>query len=264
MMVPSITKGLADIKDSLKQRHIWMLLAWLEIKQRYSRSKIGPFWLTLSMGVLVTALGVIYGALFKMSVSEYLPMLAVGLVMWSFISITLTEGCNAYVMSAGYIKQIALPKSIFIFQNLWRNLIVLAHNFVIVIIVLLVFKINFLPTLHLFVLGMLLLIWNLWWSTMVLALICARFRDVPPIIISVLQVIFYITPILFKKEMLNKYAWLIDFNPFAHLIEIVRSPLLGQTPSILNILICLSLAIVGSVLCVFMHGRYNARVPYWV
>ena len=99
---------------------------------------------------------------------------------------------------------------------------------------------------------------------MVLALICARFRDVPPIIISVLQVIFYITPILFKKEMLNKYAWLIDFNPFAHLIEIVRSPLLGQTPSILNILICLSLAIVGSVLCVFMHGRYNARVPYWV
>ena len=102
MMVPGITKGLADIKDSLKQRHIWMLLAWLEIKQRYSRSKIGPFWLTLSMGVLVTALGVIYGALFKMSVSEYLPMLAVGLVMWSFISITLTEGCNAYVMSAGY------------------------------------------------------------------------------------------------------------------------------------------------------------------
>ncbi len=264
MILLNISKGKQDIKESVEQRHVWMLLAWLEIKQRYSRSKIGPFWLTLSMGVMVGALGIIYGALFKMSVRDYLPMLAVGLVMWSFISITLTEGCNTYVMSTGYIKQISLPKGIFIFQNLWRNLIILAHNFLIVLIVLLAFQINFLPTVHLFLLGMLLLIWNLWWSTTVLALICARFRDIPPIVISILQVIFYITPILFKRDMLNQYGWMIDFNPFAHLIEIVRSPLLGQAPSLLNWAVCLAMAVIGSVVCLFMHGRYRARIPYWV
>ncbi|HCN6033366.1 TPA: O89/O101/O162 family O-antigen export ABC transporter permease subunit, partial [Escherichia coli] len=79
-------ESLTDIYSSIKSWHLWTTLGWLELRQRYKRSIVGPFWITLSMAVLIIALGVIYGELFKLEVKEYLPMLAVGLVFWNFIS----------------------------------------------------------------------------------------------------------------------------------------------------------------------------------
>lgn len=263
-MTELIKAGWQDMRISAASYHLWLLLGWVEIRQRYARSKIGPFWLTISMGILVVALGIVYGTLFKAELKTYLPLLAIGFVFWAFISTTINDGCNAYVASSPYIRQVALPKGIFIFQTVWRNTIILAHNFIIVVVVLIVFKIQFWHTLHWFVLGLLLLVWNLFWITAFLALICARFRDLPQIVASILQVIFYITPILFKREMLDKYPLLIDLNPFAHLIEIVRAPLLGQAVPAMSWFVCLGMAVFGTVLSLAFQGRYRARIPYWV
>ncbi|WP_323029263.1 ABC transporter permease [Castellaniella defragrans] len=240
------------------------MLGWIEIRQRYARSKIGPFWLTISMGVMILALGVVYGALFKANLGDYMPMLAVGLVFWTFISSTLTDGCNTYINASAYLRQVSLPRGIFILQNLWRNSIILAHNVIIVLLVLLVFRINALPHLGWFVLGLALLIVNLLWISLLLAAVCARFRDFPQIIASILQVVFYVTPILFKRDMLDKYPWLIDINPFAHLIEVVRAPLLAQTVPLLSWQVCGTMALLGCLVTLVLHGRYLSRIPYWV
>ncbi|WP_275263474.1 ABC transporter permease [Alcaligenes aquatilis] len=250
--------------QSLRSSSLWLLLGWVEIRQRYARSKIGPFWLTISMAILVTALGLVYGTLFKAKLSEYLPLLAIGFVFWAFISTTINDGCNAYISASPYLKQVPLPRGLFVFQTLWRNMIVLAHNFVIVILVLLIFQIDFIHQLHFFVLGFALVVWNLMWAVTLLALLCARFRDLPQIVASFIQVIFYITPILFKRDMLQKYPLLIDLNPFAHLIEVVRGPLLGTAVPMLSWMVCLGLAVLGTLLSIFMHGKYRARIPYWV
>lgn len=256
--------GYQDMAQSLRSGNLWLLLGWVEIRQRYARSKIGPFWLTISMAILVTALGLVYGTLFKAQLSEYLPLLAIGFVFWAFISTTINDGCNAYISASPYLKQVPLPRGLFVFQTLWRNMIVLAHNFVIVILVLLIFQIDFIHQLHFFVLGFVLVVWNLMWAVTLLALLCARFRDLPQIVASFIQVIFYITPILFKRDMLQKYPLLIDLNPFAHLIEVVRGPLLGTAVPMLSWMVCLGLAVLGTLLSIFMHGKYRARIPYWV
>ena len=256
--------GYHDFLQSLRAGNLWLLLGWVEIRQRYARSKIGPFWLTISMAILVTALGLVYGTLFKAPLREYLPLLAIGFVFWAFISTTINDGCNAYINSGAYLKQVPLPRGVFVFQTLWRNIIVLGHNFVIVVLVLLIFQINFIYQLPFFVLGLVLVTWNLVWVVALLALLCARFRDLPQIVASFIQVIFYITPILFKRDMLQKYPLLIDLNPFAHLIEVVRSPLLGMTVPGLSWAVCVGMAVVGSLLSLFMHGKYRARIPYWV
>jgi len=125
---------------------------------------------------------------------------------------------------------------------------------VIVILVLLIFQIDFIHHLHFFVLGFALVVWNLMWAVTLLALLCARFRDLPQIVASFIQVIFYITPILFKRDMLQKYPLLIDLNPFAHLIEVVRSPLLGTAVPMLSWMVCLGLAVLGTLLSIF-HAR---------
>lgn len=121
-----------DIYLSLVAWRLWSTMGWLELRQRYKRSIIGPFWITLSMGVLIFALGVIYGELFNMDVQLYLPMLAVGLVFWVFISGVVNEGCNAFIGSASYMTQLPTPKFVFILQMLWRNFMMLCHNLVIV------------------------------------------------------------------------------------------------------------------------------------
>lgn len=256
--------GYQDMAQSLRSNRLWLLLGWVEIRQRYARSKIGPFWLTISMAILVTTLGLVYGTLFKADLREYLPLLAIGFVFWAFISTTINDGCNAYISASPYLKQVALPRGLFVFQTVWRNMIVLAHNFVIVVLVLLIFQIDFLPQLHFFVLGFVLVVWNLICAVTLLALLCARFRDLPQIVMSFIQVIFYITPILFKRDMLQKYPLLIDLNPFAHLIEVVRAPLLGTSVPLLSWMVCLGMAVVGTLLSLFMHGKYRARIPYWV
>lgn len=259
-----VSVGCQDMAQSLRSRRLWLLLGWVEIRQRYARSKIGPFWLTISMAILVTALGLVYGTLFQATLRDYLPMLAIGFVFWAFISTTINDGCNAYISGSPYLKQVALPRGLFVFQTVWRNMIVLAHNFVIVILVLLVFQIDFIHQLHFFVLGFVLVVWNLTWIVTLLSLLCARFRDLPQIVVSVIQVIFYITPILFKRDMLQKYPLLIDLNPFAHLIEVVRGPLLGTPVPALSWAVCVGMAVVGTLLSLFMHGKYRARIPYWV
>lgn len=259
-----IKGGYNDLLNSAKQHQLWLMLAWVEIRQRYARSKIGPFWLTISMGILVSALGVVYGTLFGAELSEYLPLLAIGFVFWSFISSSINEGCNAYINAGHYLKQIPLDRGVFIFQTMWRNIIILAHNFIIIVIVLIIFNKNIIYGLPLFIIGFILLCWNLLWMISLLSVLCARFRDLPQIVMSFLQVIFYVTPILFKREMLGKYPLLIDLNPFAHLIEIIRSPLLGQPVPVISWVVCIGMAILGTAISLWFHGRYRARIPYWI
>lgn len=263
-MLNNIKIGLADYIQGFKLRSLWMLLGWSEIRQKYARSKIGPFWLTISMAVMITALGFLYGSLFKTDLKDYIPLLAIGFVFWAFISTTINEGCAAYISAGSYIRQVSLPRGIFIYQTIWRNLIILAHNFIIVILVLVFFKINFLQNFHVFIFGFILVLWNISWITSLLALLCARFRDLPQIVASIIQVVFYITPILFKKDMLEKYPLIIDLNPFSHFIEVIRSPLLGGEVNNLSWIFCIFMGIIGTFISLLMHGKYRTRIPYWV
>ncbi|WP_439271210.1 ABC transporter permease [Pseudochrobactrum sp. HB0163] len=260
----NLKTGLTDLLNSLAHFRLWLMLGWLEIRQRYVRSRIGPFWMTISMGVMITSLGVVYGNLFGAELRDYLPALAVGFVFWGFISGTISEGCNSYVAAGAYLKQVPLNRAVFCLQTLWRNLIIFAHNAVIILIVLIYFGYDFYSEIYLFIPGFLLLLWNLLWISTLLATICARYRDLHQIVASILQVFFYITPILFKRNMLEQYPLLIELNPFAHFLEIVRSPLLGQPVPALSWIFSLSAAIIGTLICLWFHGRYRARIPYWV
>src|SRR5690606_23069046 len=107
------TAALQDLGASLAAWRLWSLLGWLEIRQRYARSKLGPFWLTISMGVIVGSIGLVYGTLFNQSLSDYLPMMGVGLVFWGLLTGIINESCMAYINSAGYIRQTSTPKLLF-------------------------------------------------------------------------------------------------------------------------------------------------------
>ncbi|MGN8112279.1 ABC transporter permease [Paraburkholderia sp. 22098] len=254
----------ADLKQSMASYRLWTLLGWLEIRQRYARSRVGPFWLTISMGVMIGSIGVVYGSLFGQKMSDYLPFLAISLVMWTMFAQTVQEGSIAYINSATYIRQAATPKLIYVFQVMWRNLVILAHNFIIVLILLAVYGVKDWAVLPVFIPALLLYLANALWVAMLAGLVSARFRDLPQIISALVQIAFYVTPIIYRPDSLKRFSFIVELNPLAHLIELVRAPLIGQMPSPTTWFVALGLAVVGWTFALAMTGRYLKRIPYWV
>lgn len=249
---------------SVASWRLWMLLGWMEIRQRYARSRIGPFWLTISMGVLVAAIGIVYGTLFGQNLSDYLPFAAISLIAWGLFSSMVTEGSTAYIANASYIRQVATSKLIFILQLSWRNLIILAHNLIIIIVLFCIFGVKRFAVMPLFIPGLILLTLNAMWLAMLAGLFSARFRDLPQIIASVIQVAFYVTPVIFKPEALAQHAYIARYNPLTYLLDIVRQPLLGIEPSATAWIVSIIMAVVGWLVALIFTGRYLQRISYWV
>ncbi len=261
----SIVVAVRDLLQSLRAWRLWSLLGWLEIRQRYARSKLGPFWLTISMGVLVGTMGVVYGTLFGQKIGNYLPMVAIGLVLWSLFAGIVSEGSNAYIASGNYIRQVHTPRLIYVLQVVWRNFVIFLHNFAIVLVILVLFGVKRWEVLPLFVPGLLLFLLNAAWMAAFVGLFSARFRDLPQIVAALLQVAFYVTPILFSGTMLTgKHHWIVEYNPLAYLIDISREPLLGQAPPWSTWAFALGMCVVGWILALGATGKYHKRIPYWI
>lgn len=258
--------GWDDFTSALRNFHVVKVMGGQDIRMRYKRSKMGPFWITISMAVMITTMGLVFGNLFKTNVKEFLPYLTLGLITWTFIQSCISEGCDALISSEGIIKQLPVPLHVHVMRVIWKNFLIFLHNIVIFPLVLLAVQKSISWTVILAVPGFLLLILNLTWVLMILSMICARFRDMTQIVLSIMQVIFYLTPIIWMPKLLShsSAAVLLNLNPLYHLIDLVRSPLLGEVPMTSSYIIAAVMAVVGLSLSIAMTSRYKYRVPYWV
>jgi lipopolysaccharide transport system permease protein len=258
--------AVADLRDGFGRYRTALLFGTQDIMQRYRRSRVGAFWLTINQGVLIAALGTIFGALFGAPMHLFLPHIACGLIFWSFISTAIQDGCKCFISAQNMILQVRMPLFMHVMRLMWRETIILAHNFVIIPIVLVLFMRNpGLPVL-LFPLGLLLVVANLTWIVLVLATICTRYRDLPQVIQNVLQVAFYATPIMWTEDRLPPalQVVLLDFNPLYYMLTVMRAPLLGVVPPVEHYLLVTTLAVIGWLVAIFFYGRYRWRVAYWL
>jgi ABC-2 type transport system permease protein/lipopolysaccharide transport system permease protein len=260
-----LARAVADLCDGLARWELWGTLGWHDLRQKYRRSTIGPFWLTLSMGIFAGAIGTLYAGIFDLPLHDYLPFLTVGLIVWAFISTNILEGCQVFVVSEGFIKQARAPLSVHVFRMLWRNLIVLGHNMVIYLIVVLAFGVSPGAAVLFAVPGLILLTIAGFCSGLLLGLLCARFRDLPLIVANAVQIIFMITPIMWKVDQLaGNRRWVAQLNPCNYLIEIVRGPLLGAIPPLTTWLIVILVIALGCALSFGFFVRFRARIAYWL
>jgi homopolymeric O-antigen transport system permease protein len=253
-----------DFYEGVVAWRLWSSLGWSDIKQRYRRSVLGPFWITLSMAVLILVLGYIYSNIFHTDIKTYLPFLSLGFILWGFISTTITESGNAFRESARIIKQVKVPHSIHILRVLWRNFIVLLHTIVIFIPVSLVFALKPNAAILLALPGLALVCVNLAWLELVLAILSTRFRDVPLIVATLVQVTMFATPIMWPVEALGDRRFIADVNPMYHLIELVRAPLLGTTPAPLSWIVAAGMAVAGWIIALALFNRVCRSIVYWL
>jgi len=256
--------ALQDFKDAFCQYQVWLNLGLLEVKQRYRRSVLGPWWITITMAIFILAMGTIFSRLFKQDLATYIPFFTVGFLFWSYISTCINEATDIFKGGSSFIKQVKLPYNIYVLKFFTRNLIILAHNLVVYFLVMIYFKIN--PGFNfLFAIpGLILLNLNLYWICLLVALISTRFRDMIPIISTCLQILFFVTPISWTPKLLGENSILVKLNPFVYLLDIVRNPLLGQSPEVTTWLITLLFACFGTAITFLLFARSRSQIPFWV
>lgn len=253
-----------DLADGWRKRWMWSALALQDIKLRYRGSMLGPFWMTISTFVMVLAMGVIYSQFFHMNVRVYLPYLAVGLIVWQLLSNMITEGCDTFLQAASVIQQVPIPFSIHVYRGVCRNFIVFAHNLILVPIGWIVFAIPIdWRLIELLPAGLLLAVNGVWISAL-LGLISARFRDIPPIVTSFLQVIFFLTPVIWPVEALRDWRAVATFNPLFAAIDVVRGPLLGRPTADSSWFALGIVTLLGCSVTFALFARFRSRIAYWI
>lgn len=258
-------RALDDLRRGVGDWRLWSMLGWHDIRQRYRRSVLGPFWLTLSMAVLVVSLTAIYGSLLMQEMRNYLPFISIGLALWGFLAAVLTDSCHSFLAMENLVKNIRIPLSTHVLRVLWRNVIILGHNIVIYIVVALIFAVWPGWVGLLAIPGFALVLLNTLWISLLLGTICVRFRDVPPIVASLAQLLFFVSPVMWKAEMImGDRRWMVEINPIFHLIEVVRMPLLGQVPAWTSWLGVSVFAALGWTATFLLYARFRHRIPYWL
>jgi lipopolysaccharide transport system permease protein len=255
----------ADLVRGFTDWRLWLLLGMNDIRQRYQRSRVGQFWITLSMLVTIVALGVVYSYLFRMSLREYLPTLTLGIVVWALVSSMVTEACTIFTGAESYLRQVPMPKSIFVHRMLVRNLVTFAHNVTIVPLLYLAFGIVPGWPVLLAPIGLAIATINGFWIGLLVGMLCARFRDLPQMVASLMQIAFFVTPVMWKQDQLpRKLSWLVEVNPLANLLRLIRDPLLGQVPTTFAYLMGIALILAGFSVTIPFFVRFRARIVYWL
>jgi ABC-type polysaccharide/polyol phosphate export permease len=259
-----IRSALTDFATAFRQVDLWTTMGWLDVRQRYRRSVLGPFWVTLSLAAFVGGLGITYGALFGQNLSDYLPYLCVGIVVWSMLSNFILEGCQTFIGAESVIKQMPGPLSMHAIRLVWRHFITFLHNVVIIALTFLIFGINPGAVGFVSLIGLALVLLNGFAFALSFGTISARFRDIPPLMGNVTQTLFFVTPVIWHIDNLKERRIIADWNPIYHLIEIVRAPLLGAWPTAENWSFALVFTLVNTVVALVIYARFRWRIPYWL
>lgn len=262
-----MTPAAAAIKDyagGLTHVHAWSLLAWDDVRGRYRRTMLGPLWLTLSHALFVVGLAVSFSIILRQPITEYFVYLAAGMTIWIFIATSLIEGPTIFQRGQNLLFSYDLPASIHIFRAVLGQAIMFGHH-MLVYLAALVFVSNVTNIYTLWAIPALvvLLIAAASWST-VLALLGARFRDLAPAVAAVTQMMFLLTPIFWERTHLDHAQWFAIVNPFYHLIEILRAPLLGRPPDALNWAVTLGITAFLMLLAVALYARMRRNLSYWL
>lgn len=267
MIQPDYTRTEIDLRTAVTGWRLWVRLGWQDVKRRYRRTAIGPFWSTLSLGIFMLTLGILWSRLWKQDIRGYLPFLCAGMLPWVLMSSIVTEACSVFTGNESIIKSMWFSFTVLSCVVVWRNLIVLGHNAVIFLVIAVICLVPVTANTFLVIPGLLLFCLNALWITILLGMVCSRYRDVAPLVTSILQIAMFVTPIFWAPAQLGAgrvNAVLVDFNPIYHFIDMIRSPLLGNAPTLWTYEAVMMFTVFGWLGTLALFSRFARRIAFWI
>jgi len=254
------------LSGGLAKSELWGRLGWLDVKRRYRRTLLGPFWTSISLAIYVISVGIVGATLWHQNIREYLPFLASGMIAWFLVSIIITEACSLLVSGHALFRNVRFEYSILAYALVWRNFVVFLHNLIVYVVIVGVLKPELIGVRTLLAIpGVLLIAVNGVWIALLCGILCLRFRDVTQLVNSILPILMLITPIFWPPESMmgpNRLIF-VETNPLYHMVEMVRGPLLGSVPGLTSYVVVLLITAGGWILTYRVFGYLRKRIAYW-
>lgn len=257
-------RGYDDLRRALANPRLIWLLAFRDIQARYRRSMLGPFWITISMTGTVLGMSFVFSTIMNRGYDDYVPYLAVGMALWAMISGIVAEGANSLIQAAPMVKYTTQPLATHMFRHQLHQLIFFAHNIVPGFVLCLLLGKTDIAGIAASLAGLLLTFIAVSSIGFFAALVSARFRDIPQIVTNLMQVFFFLTPIIWPLGAIGDRTYVLDFNPFYSMVTIVREPLLGVWPPAHAWFIVGAIAIFGWLAVAAVYERIFDRLSKWV
>ena len=257
--------GAADLMDGLRNWRVAYVMGLSDMRRRYARSRLGQFWLTISMAITIGVLGAVWSPLWHLPSADLLPHIAASLIIWTLISGLLNEAAVVLASNGPMFLNQGMSFSTAIYALVFRHALVLAHNLPVLAVVMMFFPMRWGAVTALAVPGLALLLTSLVWMSYLVAIACLRFRDLIQAVQSALTLGFFVTPILWQPAQMPAAShYLLALNPFSPLLSVVREPLLGQAPEASEWMAAGGISIVGFALALPIIGAVRHRIVYWI
>jgi ABC-type polysaccharide/polyol phosphate export permease len=253
-----------DLKQAVVRVPLWNALAVSDIRSKYRLSTLGSLWITCTTGALALAIGLIYGQFFGQNIHDYLPYFTTTYIIWIFISSVIGEASTTLIGAGNLIKSSQMPIVFHVLRMLQRNLIIAGHNAVVVALIWPFIRWHVGPEVLLSILGILLLYCFLAGGAVAIAIVCVRYRDIPPLIQVLIQFLFFVSPVIWQPEQLRFGTFVLVLNPVAYMLAVIRDPVLGRDVSLGTWLIAAALAVASLMAGALMYLRFRGRIAYWV
>lgn len=233
-----------------------------EIRGKYKASFLGVLWSFINPLLMVLVYAIVFPYIMRVQTENYLIFLICGVIPWNWFTNVISQGTTCITNNANLIKKVYFPRAILPISTVTAGLI----NFLISCIIIVIFvllggcglswHIVFLPLIalvqYLISLAMI----------FVLSAINVYVRDVEYMVIFIMNMLFYATPILYSSSMFDKgwFIWVFRFNPFAHLINAYRDIFyVHEIPSIVNLLILLGVSIIALIIGYMIFKKLEKR-----
>ena len=249
-----------------RQRRVWWFTATARTRARFARTMFGSFWLGLSNLLSIAVLSVVYGTVFKVQdFNNYVLYLGLGLVVWNAISAAIASAPNLFEHNQSHLHNTNLHPIFYTLEEWAFQLQTFVQSFALVVLVLALFKpaillnllvFGWLPLLNLFLF--------LYWFPVLVCLLGARFRDLYQLVPIALQLVFLLSPILYRKSSLGAMAWTADLNPLYRVLSPIRHTLTTGQMAWGPDLLLLFINTAGVWFAVWLLNRERPNLPFLV
>lgn len=255
---------LQDFIKAIKHKDQWVLLAWYDIKSKYRRTVLGPIWILIVNLITIGCFAMVGAALFGQSLRNFLPHVAIGMFVWYYISGILNESCNIFTGNAYLIKNLNVNYLSLVLRLFIRNTIYFAHSIVLIVIIVALFVQNIGGTIFLTFFAIPCFALSSIGLCLIIGISTARYRDIGNLITSSMTIVPFVTPLMWKKEMLGDRTYIADLNPITHFISIIREPLINNNFPIGSYIICCLVSLAIFLTGMIVYNKYMKRTIFWI
>jgi len=259
----TLERCLAELAPFVTRHVTWRALAAGDIRSKYRRTMLGPWWITATNAFTALIMGLVAGRFLGADMKTYLPNFMISMTIWNFISSSLSESCFTMINAGGMIKAVNMPILIHVMRMVHRNLIIFLHNIAIIPIIWLVYPWHIGVQSLLAPVGLLIVYVAVVSGSVVVSMICVRYRDVPPVMTSVLQLLFFVSPIIWVPENIKGGELFVALNPVAYLLAITRDPIMGRSPHLQSWVGAILFVALATAVMAYIYTRYRSRIVYW-